>query len=318
MTTDLSPGPAAGSSPASAPVTGAEQKPKKPKPPLVLSQRDHAIRGVVGIAAALLLSFAFNLIVFSHLQYFAAQQQLRDRFSAELAEGVAPVSEGDFNSVLLSDGDPVTLLDIPSIGLRTVVVEGSSGGVTSNGPGHRRDTVLPGQAGVSIIMGRASAYGAPFSKIKDLRPGDTFTAITGQGEHVYSVIGVRYQKDPTPTTPQTGESRLILETARTSMPYVPTGVIRVDARLVSDVQDTGARQTTPATLPPSHRAMATDTSTVWALVFALQALIVLEVALVWSVRRVGARRAWAVFVPIALLITFIVTDQVMRLLPNLL
>lgn len=298
--------------------TGAGPRPKTVRAPLVLTPREYAVRGVVGIAGALLLAFAFNLLLVSHLQYFAGQQQLRDAFQKQLADGVAPVSEGDADGVLLPDGAPVALLQIPSIGLESVVVEGTSSATTQQGPGHRRDTVLPGQAGTSVIMGRASAFGGPFSRIAELRPRDTFTVVTGQGEQTFAVVGTRYQKDQELPQLRPGESRLVLETSRGPLPYTPSGMVRVDARLVSEVKDPGQRQTAANMLPLSHREMATDTSTVWALVFGLQALLALELGLMWAVRRLGKRQIWAVFLPVALLISLIVTDQVVRLLPNLL
>lgn len=291
--------------------------PEPPKPPIELSRRETILRSVIAIIAIMLLSFGINLLLFSHVQYLSHQQQLTDHFRAQLAEGVAPVSEGDVDDVLLPDGAPVAVLTIPSIGLRTVVVEGTSSGDLMMGPGHRRDTALPGQAGVSVIMGRASAYGAPFSRIQDLQPGDTFTATTGQGEHTFEVMGLRYAGDPSPAPITAGESRIVLETAR-GLPYAPTGVARIDARLVGEALPNGARQTNFMTLPPEDTSLATDTTTVWALVFALQVLIVAEIALIWSVRRVGTRQAWTVFLPVVLLTGLIITDQVMRLLPNLL
>ncbi|MBN9613592.1 MAG: sortase [Actinobacteria bacterium] len=303
----------------SRPVLPEPPRPKKAaRPPVVLTPREYALRGIVGIAGALLLTFAFNLLVVSHVQYFANQQQLRDAFQQQLADGVAPVSEGDTNDVLLPDGAPVALLQIPAIGLESVIVEGTSSATTQQGPGHRRDTVLPGQAGTSVIMGRASAFGGPFSRIAQLKPRDTFTVITGQGEQTFAVVGTRYQKDQDLPQLLPGESRLVLETSRGPMPYTPSGMVRVDARLVSEVQDPGPRQTSANMLPLSHRAMATDTSTVWALVFGLQALLALELGLMWAMRRLGKRQIWTVFVPVALLVSLIVTDQVVRLLPNLL
>lgn len=300
-----------------APATSRKPKtPREPKPPLVLTPRERAIQGLMATAALLFLAFALNMILVSHVQSAASQQQLRNDFAVQLAEGVAPVDEGDVDRVLLRDGAPVAILDIPAIGLQSVVVEGSSSGATSTGPGHRRDTVLPGQRGLSVVMGRASAYGGPFSRIDELQPGDTFSAITGQGEQIFAVIGVRLPGDPEPAR-EPGESRLVLETAGGG-PYMPAGVVRVDATLVSEVQAPGARQTTAASLPAAHREMATDTGTVWALVFALQGLIAFEFALLWAGRRVGRRQLWVVFVPVGLLVSLIVTDQVMRLLPNLL
>lgn len=291
--------------------------PAEPKPPVVLTRRETLIRSIIAIFAIMLLSFGINLLVFSHVQYFAHQQQLTDHFRMQLAEGIAPVSEGDVDDVLLPDGAPVAMLTMPSIGLRTVVVEGTSSADTMMGPGHRRDTVLPGQAGVSVIIGRDSAYGAPFGRLQDLQPGDTFTATTGQGEHTFEVMGLRYAGDPSPAPISAGESRIVFETAR-GLPFAPVGVARIDAKLVGEALPTGARQTTFMTLPPEAKALATDTTTVWALVFALQVLIVAEIALLWSVRRVGVRQAWTVFLPVVFVTSLVITDQVMRLLPNVL
>ncbi|MFT2675577.1 hypothetical protein ACMWQR_28500, partial [Escherichia coli] len=72
--------------------------------------------------------------------------QLRDMFRAQLQAGTAPVSEGDFEDNLLKDGVPVAILSIPQLGIDEVVAEGTTSGVLMKGPGHRRDTVLPGQA----------------------------------------------------------------------------------------------------------------------------------------------------------------------------
>ncbi|MCI2956330.1 sortase [Agromyces atrinae] len=303
------------------------RQPKVPKPPRrpptapivrgPLTPMQAFARSASAMLAAMLFMFFLNLVVLSHVQHLASQQQLSNTFRAELAAGTAPVSEGDFDDVLLADGAPVALLEIPSIGVREVIVEGTSSAELAMGPGHRRDTVLPGQAGVSVIMGRNAAFGGPFSAIQRLAPGESFTVRTGQGEHVFEVIGLRYAGDPQPPSPRAGEGRLLLQTARGG-PYVPTGIAYVDARQVSDVQPAGARQTTRVTLPPEQKALATDTTTVWALVFALQFLIVIEIAAVWAFRRIGAQKTWIVFVPVVILSGVVVSDQLIRLLPNLL
>jgi len=265
----------------------------------------------------MLLAFVLNVTVFSQVQHLVSQQQLSNEFREELAAGTAPVSEGDFNDHLLADGAPVAILTIPSLGVNEILVEGTSSGVLKSGPGHRRDTVLPGQAGVSVIMARAAAYGGPFSRLQELAPGDRFSIITGQGKHFYEVIGLRYAGDPAPPAIKAGESRVVLTTAR-GLPYAPTGVARVDARPLGVAEPTGPRLTNFVTLPPQDRELQGDTSTVWALVFALQFLLLVEIAAVWTYRHIGARQTWIVFVPIVILSSLLVTEQVVRLLPNLL
>lgn len=306
------------------PPPGRRSKPPRPprhpsfaRPPLApLSPAQQYLRGALMVLAALMIALVLSITVVGQVRHYSAQQQLSDAFRDQLADGVAPVSEGDVNKVLLPDGAPVAILEIPSIGLREVVVEGTDAETTQLGPGHRRDSVLPGQAGLSIIMGRAAAYGGPFGRIQQLDPGETFTVITGQGEHEYEVIGLRYAGDPAPPALSAGEGRMMLVSAR-GLPYLPVGTVRVDAQLVSEAQPTGLRQTRFATLEPADKELQGDTSMVWALVFALQFLVLVEIAAVWSYRRFGPLRTWIVFVPLTLAACLWVAGEVVRLLPNL-
>lgn len=282
-----------------------------------LSARMIFVRSGLIILSALLLALAVNVMVVGQVRHLVAQQQLSDTFREQLEEGTAPVSEGGVDGHLLADGAPVGIIDIPRLGVHAVIVEGTDSGTTQLGPGHRRDTSLPGQAGESVLIGRAAAYGGAFGRIQELAPGDTFTIITGQGEHEFEVIGLRYAGDPSPPPLRAGESRVILTTAR-GVPYAPSGIARVDAQLVSEPQPAGVRQTRFATLPPSHAAMAGDTSMAWALVFALQFLIIVEVIAVWAYRNLGPRRTWIVFLPLTMLAGLWVTGELVRLLPNVL
>jgi LPXTG-site transpeptidase (sortase) family protein len=301
--------------------------PRPPKPPrrpprpravyAPLTPVQTVVRGALALALVLILAFLANLLVVSHVVHFAAQQQLRDTFRAQLAAGTAPVSEGDFEDHLLADGVPVGIVSIPQLGIDEVIVEGTSSGDLRMGPGHRRDTVLPGQAGVSVVMGRAAAFGGPFGRLQALQPGEKFTVRTGQGEQTFEVLGVRYAGDPTPPAPVRGESRLILMTAR-GAPFLPTGVAYLDAKATGTAQAAGTRQTTPVSLPAQDTALATDKSTAWALVFALQFLVVALILTVWAYRRVGLQKTWIVFAPVLVLASVFVADQITRLLPNLL
>jgi sortase A len=309
------------------PPVWARKTPRVPRPPrrppraamvvMPVSPTQALVRGSLMLVAVMLLAFGANLVAFSHVQHFVAQQRLHDAFQIQLADGTAPVSEGDLNDVLLRDGAPVASIEIPALGINEIVSEGTSSGVLTAGPGHRRDTVLPGQVGVSVLMARAAAYGGPFARIQELTPGEIFTVTTGQGEQTYEVIGVRYAGDPAPPPPEAGQSRLILETAR-GPAFIPSGVARVDAQLRSEVQGAGLRQSSYATLPAADKELATDTSTVWALVFALQFLLVVEAGAVWALRRIGAQKTWIVFLPLTLAAALLVADQTTRLLPNLL
>ncbi|TFB94619.1 sortase [Cryobacterium sp. HLT2-28] len=309
--------PPRGWKPGQVPPRPPRRPPVSVRPPVVLTARDDLVRTSLAILAAVIFGILANVTVLGQLQHIVAQQQLTDTLRVELAAGTAPVSEGTIDKVLLTDGTPLAVVDIPSIGVHEVIVEGTDSATTRTGPGHRRDTVLPGQAGVSVVMGRAAAFGGPFARIQELRPGQKFTVTTGQGRQTFAVIGLRYAGDPAPAPLTAGHSRLILETAR-GPAFIPGGIARVDAELTSETKPAGIRQTTYATLPAADLELANDTSTAWALVFALQFFLVIELAAVWAFRRVGGRKTWIVFIPVVTLGGLLVADQVVRLLPNLL
>lgn len=285
-----------------------------------LSRRAKLAQGVLVLIAVLAGAMVLQLVVISSFQQRAAQQSLFDGFRRELAAGTAPIAptttEAD-TEVLLAPGTPIAYLEIPALGLRQVVVEGTASGVLFDGPGHRRDTPFPGQEGTSIILGRRAAFGAPFADISKLQPGDVVRAVTGQGSFDYEVTGVRREGDEVPMPPGPGEGALVLVTAA-GPAYFPDGVLRVDAELTSDAVGAPPRPFTASTLPPADQIMASDTSTLYALVLWLQALLAVMVGAVWAWNRWGRAKAWIVFVPPLVLVALLVSSEAAKLLPNLL
>jgi LPXTG-site transpeptidase (sortase) family protein len=270
----------------------------------------------VTLLAVLALGFAANLLVLGALRHNRDQQTSYAEFRYALANGLAPVGQLDQNGKLYPPGTPVALLVIPQIGLTEVVLEGTSAGVLRGGPGHLHETPLPGQAGVSVIMGRRSAYGGPFRHLDELRTGDTFTVTTGQGEQTYRVTAPRRAGDPQPAPPADGQGRLTLTTTDGSS-LLPNGVLRVDADLTSDVQPAPARVADRIGTPPAERPMGTDRSVWVPLVFWAQGLLLAAVAVTWARWRWGRWQAWIVGVPVLAALGLAVADQAAGLLPNL-
>lgn len=295
----------------SAPRRGRRSR-QKPPP---LSPRLELARSVLVAVLALTAGLLIQLTLVSSLKQRSEQQRLYDRFRAELAQGTAPVGPADFDGRVHRAGTPVAYVEIPDIGVRQVVVSGTSAGALFAGPGHRRDTVLPGQIGVTVLMGRRAAYGGPFAALDELDEGDRIDVTTGQGVFEYTVIGMRREGDPLPTPPQEGESRLVLTTAD-GPPFFPNGVLRVDATMEGEPTPGPGRLFGTNALPPSEDTMAGDTSQLWALALWLQALLLFAVAAVWFWHRWGRAQAWIVAVPPLLLVGTFVADQVARLLPN--
>lgn len=286
-----------------------------PLPPL--SPRLQVVRAGLLVLFALSAGLAMELLMVSSVQERAAQQRAFDQFRGNLAKGVAPVGPKDASGRALAAGTPVAYLEIPSIGLRQVVEEGTSGGTLSSGPGHRRDTPLPGQAGVSVVLGRKAAFGGPFARIDHLRRGATIRMTTGQGVFDYRVVGVRHAGDPAPTAPKAAAGRLLLATAD-GRPFLPSGVLRVDADLNVPATPGPARLLTSRSLPSAEQMMGIDTGTLWALALWLQALILVVLTGVWAWHRWHRAKAWAVVLPPLFLVFLATSTEAARLLPNLL
>ncbi len=271
---------------------------------------------VLVIVSTLSASFLLHLLVVSSLQQDAAQERAFDAFRSQLAQGTAPIGPTDTENRMLSPGTPVALLEIPALDVEQVVAVGTSSAVLLDGPGLRRDSVLPGQIGTSVVLGRRAAYGGPFARLADLESGDAITVTTGQGTFEYEVLGVRHEGDPLPPPVSAGAARLLLATAGGS-PFLPEGILRVDADLVGEPVVGQPPLVRAAGLLDSEQMMGTDTSTLWSLVLWLQALALTSVAAVWAWLRWSRPHAWVIFAPPLLLIGLAAAGEVTRLLPNL-
>jgi sortase A len=300
-----SPGPPARAD-AGAPAAG----PAPSAPPAVTPQAPEPERPILraaGIGLLLLAVFALGLagylFVLSGVQEARSQTILYTRLQYELANQVAPLGP-------TAAGSPVAVLDIPAIGIRDmVVVQGTSPENITLGPGHLRDTPMPGQAGVSEIFGRRATFGAPFARLGSLRPGDVIVTITGQGRSVYRVAALGSSQvridDPEP-------NRLLLVTA--SSPVVPSYYIEVDARLVS-VTRPGPPVVRVLNAP--ELALAGDDGAlvltfIWGVALAVVSAVGTFAALRWSL--------WAAYlaaVPLAIAVLWCLYQSLSCLLPNL-
>ena len=282
------------------------------------------IGSAILILAACLLGFTAWLAFLSKLHYDRAQHHAYDALRIALAQGTAPVgptqvvnpNENNSPSELVPSGTPVAVLSIPRMGLRAVVPWSTTGSVLENGPGHLRDTQMPGQVGVSVIMGRRAAYGGPFSKLSTLNPGDPITVVTGQTVAQFQVLDLRRGGDPSPPPPATGQSRLILVTAD-GAPFAPSGMLYVDADLTSKPQPAPPMVLSAANLAPSENAMGTETQAWLPIVFWGQLLLLFTLALTLLWNYWGKWQTWVIAVPILGYLVLSVADEVTRLLPNL-
>lgn len=276
--------------------------------------------GAYGTALLILAALVFGLLL--DIGPIGDVRHARDRETSyaalrkDLAEGTVPVGQTDGSGAPVRQGRPVALLTIPQLGLKEVVLEGTSSGVLATGVGHRRDTPFPGQAGTSVLMGRQSGFGGPFGDLADLRPSETFTVLTGQGTQTFRVLDVRRAGDPVPPALADGAGRLVLVTAD-GPAFTPDGLLLVDADLVGKAVPAPARPLGTDGLSAAEKPMGTDPSAWVPLVLWAEALLLAAVGVTLARLRWGRWQAWICGVPVLGALGLSVADQVVRLLPNL-
>jgi sortase A len=298
-------------------MTLVDERPPEVVPPVAppLQPRRQVMSYALSLLSLVIFVLLVQLTLVSQLQHFTAQKSLYKELRLHLAEGSVPIGQQDINGHLVAPGTPLALLEIPEIGVREVVVEGTTSRQTQLGVGHRRDTPLPGQAGVSVLMGRASAYGAVFGKLDELQKGDKFTVTTGQGVSTYEVIGPRTSQTKLPML-AAGDGRLTLTTA-SGRPFMPDGVLRVDATLVSPAFAAPPAAIASGDIAPAEQALAGDPSVLFSLSWWLELLVLLSLAAVWAWKRWGHRGTWIAFTPLLAAVALANADRISCLLPNL-
>lgn len=262
------------------------------------------------VLAVVVAWFLAQLMLLGGIEQGRDQDRLYDQFRGELAAATAPIGG------VIAPGAPVAVMSIPSLGWEQVVTEGTSAGTLLKGPGHRRDTVLPGQAGVSLVYGRSSTYGRPFAPILSGVAGTTMTVVTGQGKTTYTLGAVRRAGDPMPPAPSGTESRITLVTSDGSSALTPGDVVYVDA--TSKGETFAAPPGRLNAIAPSETAMAADRSVMPALALSLGALALVTAGVLVSRRRFGAARTWLIGAPVVLALAWMSADLATYLLPNLL
>jgi sortase A len=118
-----------------------------------------------------------------HALELAAPQRVAERAQVAVAARALARSR--------RDGQAVAELRIARIGLRAVVVRGTTAADLRQGPGLLAETPLPGQHGTTAIAGHRTTYGAPFRRLDALRRGDAITLRLPYASFRYRVEGRR-------------------------------------------------------------------------------------------------------------------------------
>ncbi len=81
-------------------------------------------------------------------------------------------------------GSTVAKIEIPRLGLSTIVFEGTGDDVLLHGAGHLRSSALPGETGNVVFAAHRDTF---FRPLRNLREGDSIDVVTGGGTRHYVV-----------------------------------------------------------------------------------------------------------------------------------
>jgi sortase A len=92
-------------------------------------------------------------------------------------------------------GEPIGRLTVPRMDLSIMVVYGTETETLKKGPGLHERTGFPGQKFLTYVAGHRTTYGAPFSDIDKLQPGDKITFEVPYGTYRYVVTDHKVVRD---------------------------------------------------------------------------------------------------------------------------
>lgn len=235
-------------------------------------------------------------------------------------------------------GEAVAILRIPKIDVEKAVVEGVGVPDLKKGPGHYPTTPMPGQPGNAAIAGHRTTYGAPFYRLDELSAGDRIDVTTRQGEFTYRVRQTLVVKpsqrevlNPTSENILTlttcdprfsAAKRLIVVAALTDEPAEPTPLPPAAETPSAGGggggsdgggSDGGGRSG-DGDLAGGESLSGESTSKLPAVLWGLLAALVWLVTWLLS-RRWGRLPAYAMGVPVFLVVLFVFFENFARLLP---
>jgi sortase A len=271
---------------------------------------------VASWVAVILGSLALTLYFLEPLFQARTQSELLESYRATVtrssneAKGLPGVSTPTKAPEL---GAPVAIVEIGSLKLQDVVVEGGSASQTQAGPGHVSGTAAPGQPGNAVIVGRRFAYGGSFADLDTIETGQAILITTTQGQVVYTVDTVEQRTvEADELYGPTEDDRLTLVTSASAMPWNSESATVVVAKMEGQ-----PFEPTPQGGRTDSSSGLSGESSAWApLALAFLCFAAAFAAAVYLYRRASFRVAWLLTTPPLIVFTILLAETTSRLLPS--
>jgi LPXTG-site transpeptidase (sortase) family protein len=209
-------------------------------------------RAWLRLIPVLLMTVGAVLLLYVGSQYASMYMEQR-RLVHDWEQQQLPGAQHASSSTIPNDG--LTRLSIPKINLNAVIVEGTSHRALLLGPGHVKDTAVPGQSGNSVITGHRDTF---FRHIYELNKGDIVSVQRDGKTYKYQVTGKKVV-DPSDVSVlrPSQEHRLTLITCYPTYFIGPAPERLVVFSKLADEQDAGASQTSQVATPAAEGASTT-------------------------------------------------------------
>jgi len=169
-----------------------------------LSSKFRSPRKVLSMVLLLLGVSLLGYVGSEYWGMYRTQKQLEVQWEQQAATVRTP------GQPRLAAHDLLTRVSIPKISLDAIVIEGVSRKQLSVGPGHMKDTALPGAAGNAVITGHRDTF---FRHIYELQKGDDILVRRNGQLFKYQVTGKKIVKpDDVSVLKQTTDPQLTLIT----------------------------------------------------------------------------------------------------------
>jgi sortase A len=271
---------------------------------------------VITLAGLTLVLFIGYLFGWSNLQVAHNQHRLLTTYGVGTCTKYSTSCAAEyaaFNGVIPADGKAAAVLQIPALGLKQVVVEGTTASDLQQGPGLMPATSVPGSAGEAVIAGRKLTFGGAFAHIDDLRPGDAIGVVDFLGSFKFVVVS-QFVVPAGHALPVLHSNLGLLALVTSAQAVPPSGFDVVEAKLVGN--PVAAPHRPPGPTVQSELALGGDSAAWFGFLGWGAGLVVLLIGTVVAYRRTG--RTLLVYVlstPMLLPVALFTFQNAARLLP---
>ena len=164
------------------------------------------------LVSVVLLLLGLSLLGYVGSQYwdmYHSQRQLEAQWERQQQQLITVPAPGQ-PKTQLSANDLLTRVSIPKINVDAIIVEGVSRRQLTIGPGHMKQTAMPGQPGNAVITGHRDTF---FRHIYELQKGDEILVRRNGEVFKYQVTGKKIvDPEDVSVLKQTADAQLTLIT----------------------------------------------------------------------------------------------------------